>query len=114
MYYGHSPWIALVIFGGIFAVRFLSSQRRRGGHRPGATSGSSLTGPHRQGPTGRPVTASQRAGGSAFTGAAPGWFRDPFFRHEQRYWSGTEWTEHVTDDGAPGTDSPPRPGRPGA
>jgi hypothetical protein len=42
-----------------------------------------------------------------------GWFRDPFFRHEQRYWSGTAWSEHVTDDGVPGTDPPPPPsGRP--
>ena len=35
------------------------------------------------------------ATGSTFTGTAPGWFTDPFVRHEQRYWSGTAWTEHV-------------------
>jgi hypothetical protein len=33
--------------------------------------------------------------------------RDPFVRHEHRYWSGTEWTEHIMDDGVPGTDPPP-------
>ena len=46
-------------------------------------------------------------GGATATGTAPGWFADPFFKHEQRYWSGTEWTEHVNDAGAPGTDPPP-------
>ena len=47
-----------------------------------------------------------------FTGIAPGWLTDPSGRHEQRYWSGSEWTEHVTDGGIPGTDPPPgNPGR---
>ena len=41
---------------------------------------------------------------------APGWFRDPFVRHEQRYWSGSEWTDHVIDDGVPATDPPPSTG----
>jgi hypothetical protein len=40
-----------------------------------------------------------------------GWLRDPFVRHEQRYWSGTEWTEHVIDDGVPATDPPPSTSR---
>ena len=43
----------------------------------------------------------------AGAGTAPGWFRDPFVRHEQRYWSGTSWTEHVQDAGTPGVDPPP-------
>jgi hypothetical protein len=42
-----------------------------------------------------------------FTGIAPGWLVDPTGRHEHRYWSGSEWTEHVTDGGIPGTDPPP-------
>ena len=42
-----------------------------------------------------------------FTGIAPGWLIDPSGRHERRYWSGSEWTEHVTDGGIPGTDPPP-------
>ena len=29
----------------------------------------------------------------------PGWRPDPTGRHEQRYWDGTRWTEHVSDDG---------------
>ena len=41
------------------------------------------------------------------SGTAPAWFRDPFVRHQYRYWSGTEWTEHVEDDGVPAIDPPP-------
>lgn len=26
-----------------------------------------------------------------------GWFTDPYARFAQRYWDGTEWTEHVAD-----------------
>jgi hypothetical protein len=46
-----------------------------------------------------------------FTGIAPGWLIDPSGRHEHRYWSGSAWTEHVTDGGVPGTDPPPNTGR---
>ena len=28
------------------------------------------------------------------------WVRDPLGRHEYRYWDGTKWTEHVSDQGA--------------
>ena len=39
------------------------------------------------------------------SGAAPaGWYGDPAARHEQRYWDGARWTEHVTDRGRPGID----------
>ena len=27
-----------------------------------------------------------------------GWYGDPSGRHEKRYWDGTRWTEHVSDD----------------
>jgi Protein of unknown function (DUF2510) len=43
----------------------------------------------------------------AFTGIRPGWLVDPSGRHQQRYWSGSEWTEHIMDGGVPGTDPPP-------
>ena len=47
---------------------------------------------------------------SAEPGKPPqGWFVDPFVRHEQRYWSGTAWTEHVLDGGTPSLDPPPPP-----
>jgi hypothetical protein len=105
MYYGHSSWIVLVVFGGMFAMRYVSTQRRRGGFRGGRASRSSFTGPQRRGPTGG-ATDCDRTGGTASTGTAAGWFRDPFFKHNERYWSGTEWTEHVADGGVPGTDPP--------
>jgi len=34
------------------------------------------------------------------------WSADPFGRHELRYWDGTQWTAHVSDNGAQGTDEP--------
>jgi len=47
----------------------------------------------------------------------PGWLRDPTGRHEQRYWDGGRWSEHVADRGITTTDAPvapdgtrPRPG----
>lgn len=33
-----------------------------------------------------------------------GWFPDPAGRHERRYWSGSEWTEHVFSSGVQGVD----------
>jgi hypothetical protein len=102
MYYGHSSWIALVVFGAMFATRYFAGQRR-GGRRGRSPSRSSFTAPGAPGAPG-PV-------GTASTGTAAGWFRDPFHRHEQRFWSGTAWTEHVTDAGVPGNDPPPTPRR---
>jgi len=32
------------------------------------------------------------------------WFRDPTCRHEQRWWSGFDWTSAVSDNGAAGED----------
>lgn len=32
------------------------------------------------------------------------WMPDPTGRHELRYWSGSEWTDHVSDAGVPGSD----------
>jgi hypothetical protein len=29
----------------------------------------------------------------------PGWHPDPMGRHEHRYWDGTQWTDHVADQG---------------
>lgn len=34
----------------------------------------------------------------------PGWYTDPYRRHQVRYWDGNAWTEHVGDDGQQGTD----------
>lgn len=41
--------------------------------------------------------------------AAPGWYADPFGRHEVRFFDGSVWTEHVSSHGRQSTD-PPTPG----
>lgn len=50
------------------------------------------------------------AGEIASTVTAPpvpaGWYADPSSRFELRYWSGTEWTEHVSRSGQQFTDPP--------
>ena len=38
-----------------------------------------------------------------------GWYVDPYGRHQGRYWSGTEWTDHVDDAGVQSVDPPPPP-----
>jgi hypothetical protein len=110
MYYGHESWIALVVFGGMFALRYLTSQRRRSGQRGRPGPQSPFTDPGRPGPAGGPPPAPPTSEGTTSTGMAPGWFRDPFVRHEHRYWSGSEWTHHVVDAGVPATDPPPSTG----
>ncbi len=35
---------------------------------------------------------------------APDWYLDPTNRHEQRYWDGSRWTEHVRDGSSTTTD----------
>jgi hypothetical protein len=43
--------------------------------------------------------------------ASAGWHADPFGRHDQRFWDGDEWTEHVFSRGLQGVD-PPHPSPP--
>jgi len=95
-----------VVFFGLFATRVLSSQRRRQGHRGSSPLASSFTDPTV--PSDASAAVKAPSGEATFIGIAPGWLTDPSGRHEQRYWSGSEWTEHVRDDGVPGTDPPPR------
>ncbi len=106
LYYGHGSWIFLVVIAGTFVMRMMASQRRRGGRSGAWGPGSSFTRGNRSGPGPGPPGGT-RVSDTTTAGTAPGWFADPFFKHEQRYWSGAEWTEHVTDNGAPGTDPPP-------
>ena len=45
------------------------------------------------------------AGSTLVATPAPGWWAaDPFGRHEQRWWDGSAWTDHVADAGATSTD----------
>jgi len=105
-YYGHGSWIALVVLFGLFAMRALSSQRRRRGQQRSSPRTSSFTDPTL--PSQAPDAVDASSGEVTFTGIAPGWLTDPSGRHEKRYWSGSEWTEHVLDGGVPDTDPPPR------
>ena len=43
------------------------------------------------------------------TTTPPGWFPDPLGRHEQRYWDGQQWTEHVASHGRQSVDPPGAP-----
>jgi uncharacterized RDD family membrane protein YckC len=36
----------------------------------------------------------------------PRWAADPLGRHQYRYWDGTQWTEHIADNGMNGVDPP--------
>jgi hypothetical protein len=129
--YGHGSWIAVVIFAGMFALRAYYSRRGRGmgGRGMGGRSmrgpgiggpgwgGSGPTGPgqaftgdppsSRHEPAAGPPPANDPSASGSGSGLPAGWFTDPFFKHQQRYWSGTEWTAQVSDNGTPGTDPPP-------
>jgi hypothetical protein len=63
--------------------------------------------------------ASQVTGTATATGTGPGhggypterpvaaqWYPDPSGRHQLRYWEGSEWTAHVSDDGVVTQDPP--------
>jgi hypothetical protein len=50
------------------------------------------------------TTPEPRAPAAAATGAE--WRRDPYGRFEQRFWNGTEWTDHVSTGGKQMTDPP--------
>jgi hypothetical protein len=110
MHYGHASWIAVVVFGGTIAIRYLSSQRRRGAGGSTSTRSPFTGSEHRDAHMGPAIDGPGTRPPSS--GTAPGWFKDPYFKHERRYWSGSDWTEHVTDQGVPDIDPPRRP--PGA
>ena len=44
--------------------------------------------------------------------AAADWYADPLGKHQHRYWDGTTWTDHVSDNGVQGLD--PLPAGPSA
>ena len=109
---GHS-WIAVIPFIVVVVIRLLLTQRRRQSGGPGGARGftpqarpTSASRPLPD-PVPGPAAESTTTAPPGFTGTAAGWFVDPFVRHEQRYWSGTAWTEHVLDGGTPALDPPP-------
>ena len=55
------------------------------------------------------AAAGGRSAPSGFTtaatrGPAPGWYADPYARHELRYFDGLRWTDNVANGGVPGND----------
>jgi uncharacterized protein YxjI len=56
-----------------------------------------------QGPAGGPAFAQQNVQGQQH---APGWYPDPYGRHETRWFDGRQWTEHVASHGRQGVDPP--------
>ncbi len=107
MYYGHASWAVLLLFGLMIVMRTMSSRRRRGAPGRGPATRSFTGGGFQQGPGPSPGGSGDIGTGSQHTGIPPGWLTDPSGRHEQRYWSGSEWTEHVSDGGVPSSDPPP-------
>ena len=49
------------------------------------------------------VSSARRQRRSTPNGTA-GWYADPSRRFDLRYFDGARWTDHVTRNGAPGTD----------
>jgi len=107
--------MTVVVLLVVLVSRFISIHRRRTMGRPGPRGFTSTPGNHHH--TDPPAehqwsTSSSdgsTATGAALSGTAPGWFRDPFVRHDQRYWSGSAWTEQIQDHGVVGIDPPPPP-----
>ena len=52
------------------------------------------------------ATAAETAGATTTPPVPSGWYADPSSRYELRYWSGSEWTEHVSRSGQQFTDPP--------
>lgn len=123
--YGSASWIVLLPIALIVARMFMRrgglGQRRPGGQggprgmygspwgRAGGMSspppGSTFDASHRPGEPADPET--EGASGSSSVRIPAGWMPDPSGKFDQRYWSGSEWTEHVTKNGTPATDPPP-------
>jgi hypothetical protein len=131
-YVGHGSWAVAAFFLLTIALRIGFGNRRRQGrprppvHAPGFQADQRASGvpptapppatsspppPATSSPSGVPsqpaAHPARRGAGIGSTGIAAGWLVDPTGRHELRYWSGTAWTEHVSDGGAPAIDDPP-------
>jgi len=99
--------VFLIAMAAMFALRMFSSNRRRSGGRGRRVPGGQEA--YFSAPQGVRDASSPPAV-IGHSGIPAGWMVAPSGRFDQRYWSGTEWTEHVTRDGEPGTDPPPGSG----
>ena len=61
----------------------------------------------------RAARNAELASAFAVGGTNSGWFRDPFSRHQYRYFDGRGWREHVSDQGTASTDPSPLSPEPG-
>ncbi|MGH9210791.1 MAG: phospholipid scramblase-related protein [Acidimicrobiales bacterium] len=62
-----------------------------------------------QGPAGGPAFAQQHVPQQQHQDQqrhAPGWYPDPYGRHETRWFDGNQWTEHVASHGRQSVDAP--------
>ena len=57
-------------------------------------------------PSTRPPVARYGRRMSDVETGPPGWYPDPYGRHERRFYDGTTWTEHVESGGRRGVDPP--------
>jgi hypothetical protein len=71
-----------------------------GGYQQGSAYGSASQGGQSPASGYSPAVSAAQAASTS----PPSWHPDPRGRHELRYWDGNEWTEHVADAGAQGTD----------
>jgi hypothetical protein len=101
MAFAHGSSTFLILAAVMLGFRFFAGQRRR-------TQGAG-----RRGMVGQASASSAVPGGIGHTGIPAGWLTDPSGRFDQRYWSGTEWTENVTKAGVPSIDPPPGSGNSG-
>lgn len=109
-WYGGGSWVILA-FLALALFRIFAARSRRGGMPPGRPGRGRpwMSGPGPASHFAPPPTkeAGQVKGEDTGHGIPAGWFADPSGRYEQRYWSGTGWTEHVTRGGVPSVDQPP-------
>ena len=119
--HGYAGSAILFVFVGMLVLRMIASRRggpgqpRQGPGSQGYGWGSGpASGPHGDANsasfTPTEVVAPPKPDAETPAGGykiPPGWFPDPTGRFDQRYWSGTTWTEHVTKDGVPSSDAPP-------
>ena len=90
---------AAVMTAGISEVGFAFTKKCRGcGHQMSLHGYTATPQPtmNVQAPPSAPLTPS----------AAAGWYPDPYGHHEQRYWDGWTWTEHISGATAPGLQTP--------
>jgi hypothetical protein len=117
---GRNPWgihpvvwlvlgLLFGIIGSICCLIAVMTSKHRGPVRP-ATGGAPSpygAGPPAPGATLLPPPPAPTGFGPPPTTAPAGWAPDPSGRYEHRYWSGSEWTEHVSTAGTTGQDPVP-------